>query len=111
MLGSMLSGTEECPGEVVSVNGNRYKEYRGMASRKAQLKWRVGQQHLKVLYLQFYKGSVYDILLDVKGQLKSGVSLSGANTIDELVLRAQWIEQTTATRNESSAHIYNKTPK
>ncbi len=112
MLGSMLSGTEECPGEIVSVNGHKYKEYRGMASRKAQLKWRGRSAAPEgVVSTVLYKGSVYDILLDVKGQLKSGVSLSGAATIDELVLKAQWIEQTTATRNESSAHIYNKTPK
>lgn len=106
MLGSMLSGTDECPGELIETGGKKYKEYRGMASRKAQLKWR-GRSGAPegVVSTVPYRGSVIDVLSDIEGRMRSGVTLSGATSLSDLVLKAKYIEQTVATIAESSAHI------
>jgi IMP dehydrogenase len=107
MLGSLLAGTDESPGEVVAdVSGEKYKYFRGMASRKAQVEWRGWSSTPEGVSTMIpYKGSVEDILVDLKGGIASGVSYSGAFGLEDLRRSAQFIKQTSAGMSESAAHI------
>ncbi|WP_413570513.1 guanosine monophosphate reductase [Bdellovibrio sp. HCB117] len=104
MLGSMLSGTIETPGEI--KNGK--KQYRGMASRAAQDSWRGGvptgmapegeSTQVNV------KGHVKDVILEVAGGIRSGMSYVNATTIAELREKALFIEMSANGIAESRAH-------
>jgi len=105
MLGSLLAGTDEAPGEVVAG----MKAYRGMASREAQEEWRGKSSAPEgIATTVSYKGSVEPIFNDLVGNIKSGLSYSGATTIASLQARAQFIRQTSAGQHESSTHILGK---
>jgi len=107
MCGSLLAGTEESPGQVISLpDGTRMKEYRGMASKDAQMNWRNKSSTPEGVasYIP-YKGSVTDILADLEGGIRSGFSYSGARTIAELQHKAEWARQTSAGTIESGTHI------
>ena len=110
MLGSLLSGTDETPGEVITfTDGSKRKAYRGMASRKAQEAWRGKSSAPEgVATTVHYKGSVTNILNDLVGGIKSGCSYSGARNLDELRTTAEWTRQSSASMTESSAHILGR---
>ena len=109
MLGSLLAGTDETPGEVVQLPSGMKKRYRGMASKDAQMDWR-GRYSSNEGVSTFidYKGSVMDILEDLRGGMLSGLSYSGCRTITGLQAKAQWTRQTTAGLSESKTHILGK---
>ncbi len=107
MCGSLLAGTEESPGQVISLpDGSRMKEYRGMASKDAQMDWRNKSSTPEGVasYIP-YKGSVTDILADLEGGIRSGLSYTGARTIAQLQHKAEWARQTSAGTVESGTHI------
>ena len=107
MCGSLLAGTEESPGQVISLpDGSRMKEYRGMASKDAQLDWRNKSSTPEGVasYIP-YKGNVTDILTDLEGGMRSGLSYTGARTIADLQHKAEWARQTSAGTVESGTHI------
>tara|TARA_R100001082_G_scaffold62107_1_gene34729 strand:+ start:1169 stop:2233 length:1065 start_codon:yes stop_codon:yes gene_type:complete len=106
MLGSMLAGTDQTPGQVFDNGNKRYKVYRGMASSEAQVNWRGKTSTPEGISTTIpYKGDVNNILADLKGGIQSGMSYSGAKTIQELQAKAQFIQQTSAGRGESHTHI------
>lgn len=107
MVGSMLSGTDETPGEVlVGAKGEKYKEYRGMASKEAQRDWRGKSSTPEgVATMVPYKGSVVDILQDINGGIRSGLSYTGVRSIKELQDRRHFILQSSAAQLESNTHI------
>ena len=106
MLGSVLAGTDECPGRVVSMNGQKYKEYRGMASAEAQMNWRGRTASLEgVASMVPYRGSVVPILQQLDNGIRSGFSYTGARTMDEFMAKCELIQQTPAGQMESSTHI------
>ena len=109
MLGSLLAGTDESPGEKIITLGGVKKEYRGMASKDAQIKWR-GRYSSNEGISTFipYKGSVETILEDLRNGIVSGFSYSGARTIMELQTKAKFIKQTNAGLGESRTHILGK---
>ena len=109
MLGSLLAGTDETPGEVVQLPSGMKKRYRGMASKDAQMDWR-GRYSSNEGVSTFidYKGSVVDILEDLRGGVLSGLSYSGCRTIKRLQATAHWTRQTTAGLSESKTHILSK---
>ena len=110
MCGSLLAGTTESPGRVLNLPDNtRVKEYRGMASRDAQMNWRnkTSTPEGVASYIP-YKGSVRLILEDLKGGIKSGLSYSGARNLDELRNKAEWALQTSAGTTESGTHIFTQ---
>ena len=109
MLGSLLAGTDETPGEVVQLPSGMKKRYRGMASKDAQMDWR-GRYSSNEGVSTFidYKGSVVDILEDLRGGMLSGLSYSGCRTIKRLQATAQWKRQTTDGLSESKTHILSK---
>jgi IMP dehydrogenase len=110
MCGSLLAGTSESPGKVISLPSNvRVKEYRGMASKDAQLSWRKKSSTPEGVasYIPF-KGSVREILQDLEGGIKSGLSYSGARNLTELRHKAEWARQTSAGTHESGTHIFSQ---
>ena len=110
MCGSLLAGTTESPGNVVSLPDNsRAKEYRGMASKDAQLDWRHKSSTPEGVasYIPF-KGSVVNILRDLEGGIKSGLSYTGARNLTQLRNKVEWSRQTSAGTQESGTHIFNQ---
>ena len=109
LCGSLLAGTTQSPGGIViHPNGYPVKEYRGMASKDAQLDWRNKSSTPEGVasYIP-YKGSVVDILQDLEGGIKSGFSYSGARSLTELRNKVEWARQTSAGTHESGTHILN----
>src|SRR5436853_1287980 len=116
MMGSMFAGTEEAPGETILYEGRSYKSYRGMGSLGAM------QQGAADRYFQDYeanadklvpegvegmvpyKGSVLTILYQLAGGVRSSMGYCGCRTIEEMRLRAEFIEITTAGMRESHVH-------
>lgn len=104
MLGSMLSGTIETPGEI--KNGK--KQYRGMASRSAQDSWRGGVpegmapegESTQVAV----KGHVKDVIFEVTGGIRSGMSYVNASSIAEIKEKALFMEMSSNGIAESRAH-------
>ncbi len=106
MLGSMLAGTDQSPGQVFDAGDKKYKVYRGMASSEAQVNWRGKTSTPEGISTTIpYKGDVNNILADIKGGIQSGMSYSGARTINDLQAKAQFIRQTPAGQAESYTHI------
>ena len=113
MLGSMLAGTDEAPGDIVEspLYCGKFKSYRGMASREAQEEWRGKSSAPEGISTMVpYKGPVENIFNDLVGNIKSGLSYTGATTIGGLQAKAEFIRQTSAGQSESSTHILNRTP-
>jgi len=104
MLGSMLSGTLETPGEVRQGR----KAYRGMASKQAQVSWRgsvpEGMAPEGEATSVSIKGHVRDVVLEICGGIRSGMSYISATSIKEVVTNASFIEMSHAGYNESHAH-------
>jgi IMP dehydrogenase len=112
MSGSLFSGTDESPGKVIEIDGNKYKEYRGMASYLATVKKMEldGSKVEQVVHVEGemtkvkYKGSVTPIINSLLGGLASGMTYVGAETIEKLKGKADFIEISSAGYHESQAH-------
>ncbi|MDP8886566.1 MAG: IMP dehydrogenase [Thermoproteota archaeon] len=118
MIGSLFGGTDESPGKTLVKNGKKYKMYRGMASFYASLgrKYReAGPQVVDsddlndyvpegVEAMVPYKGSVVEIIRQMAGGLRSGLSYCGAKTIPEMQNNAEFIKITSAGYIESQSH-------
>ncbi len=107
MCGSLLSGTTETPGEVFEGrDGFKYKSYRGMASKEAQMKWRGKYSSFEGVSSQVpFRGSVVMILEDIERGVRSGFSYTGAQNLKELQTKATFVRQTSAGLGESRTHI------
>jgi IMP dehydrogenase len=120
MVGSLLAGTEESPGASVVRDGQRFKVVRGMASLMANVDrqtiekgeldmedWeRVVPEGVEAVVP--YRGAVEDILHQLVGGLRSGLSYAGATSIKELQANAEFIRITPAGVKESGAHDVQK---
>ncbi len=116
MIGSLLAGTEETPGETFLVNGQMYKSYRGMGSLGAMKKGskdRYGQSNVKksgkfvpegIEGRIIYRGPAEKTLYQLLGGLKSGMGYLGAKTIKQLQKQARPIKITLAGKKESHPH-------
>ena len=114
MLGNLLAGTEEAPGEVVYYQGRAYKVYRGMGSLGAMMSRRsadrYGQEKLEKFVPEGiegrvpYKGKLSDVIYQLVGGLRSGMGYIGASNIKELQERAKFVRITWAGFKESHAH-------
>jgi len=107
MVGSMLAGTTETPGEVfLGKTDKKYKIYRGMASANAQNAWRGNSSTPEGISTTVpYKGSVEQILQNIAGGIRSGLSYSGARTLAEFQAKATFLLQSSAGQLESNTHI------
>ena len=113
MLGSLLAGCEESPGETEIYQGRQFKVYRGMGSLAAMAKGskdRYFQQDNKKLVPEGvegrvpYKGAVGDTIYQLMGGPRSGMGYTGCHTVDELRENAQFIQITAAGLRESHPH-------
>lgn len=119
MLGGMLSGTDETPGDLqdepiwhtaspAGFERRKFKIFRGMASKEAQedfmgsmSDWKAAEGvEIKV----DYKGPVTTVIADLMGGIRSGMTYCGANTIDQIRQRADWVEVTAAGMAEGRPH-------
>jgi IMP dehydrogenase len=116
MLGGLLAGTEEAPGEVELYQGRSYKSYRGMGSLGAM------QQGSKDRYFQDneanadklvpegiegrvpYKGSALNVIHQLIGGVRSSMGYLGCNSIAEMHEKAEFVEITSAGIRESHVH-------
>lgn len=107
MIGSLLSGTLQTPGEVIySTDGSRRKIYRGMASKEAQHNWRGKHSSNEGIATTVpVKGDVTEVIADLENGIRSGLSYSGARSIMELQINAEFIIQSASGRTESETHI------
>jgi len=120
MLGSLLAGTDESPGEMELMEGRRYKTYRGMGSMGAMQglgadRYASGQASAVgaasrklvpegVEGRVAYAGTLGDVVYQLAGGLRSGMGYAGAGTLDALRSGARFMRVTTAGRNESHPH-------
>jgi len=106
MVGSMLAGTDESPGNVfVDANGKRVKTFRGMASADAQKDANgIVSVAEGISTTMPYKGSVKNIIDQIRGGLGSGCSYSGSSTLFQLSAFAKYLEVSAASLNESKPH-------
>ena len=117
MIGSILGGTDESPGSLLTKNGKRFKVYRGMASLAATL----GRKSKETGYVSLeddlndyiaegveamvpYKGSITDILKQLTGGIRSGLSYCGAHSIPQMQENAEFIKMSHAGIAESQPH-------
>ena len=113
MLGSLLAGTRESPGQSVYFQGRRFKTYRGMGSLGAMNKGssdRYGQNSSGKLVAEGvegrvpYKGPLSDVIFQLMGGLRSGMGYVGANSLEELRKRANFTRITAGGLRESHVH-------
>ncbi len=113
MIGSMLAGTTESPGEIELYQGRSFKVYRGMGSLSAMAagsKDRYFQENAKKLVPEGvegrvpYRGSVSDIIYQMKGGLRSGMGYCGKATIEDLRKNSEFVRITNAGLLESHPH-------
>ena len=117
MLGGMLGGTDESPGSTITKNGKRYKFYSGMASMAAARRRKSKENNPSeaeddlndyvaegVEAMVPYKGSVIDILVQITGGIRSGLSYCGGHNIKQMQTNAEFIKMSRAGFSESQPH-------
>jgi IMP dehydrogenase len=116
MMGSMLAGTEEAPGEVFLYQGRSYKAYRGMGSVGAMARGSADRYFQKEVTDRMklvpegiegqvpYKGPIGPILHQMVGGLRAAMGYTGAKTIDEFQQKAEFVRITGAGLKESHVH-------
>jgi len=110
MCGSLLAGTDETPGKVMEdKGGHRWKIYRGMASKEAQINWRGKYSSFEGVSSRVpCRGPVLNILEDIERGIRSGFSYSGARNLSDLHAKATFVRQTTSGISESNTHIVGR---
>jgi IMP dehydrogenase len=113
MMGSMLAGTEESPGETILYQGRRYKIYRGMGSIDA-MREGSGDRYFQEKASKFvpegivgrvpYKGRVAETVYQLMGGLRSGMGYVGCNTLEELKVKPKFIQISQAGYKEGHVH-------
>jgi IMP dehydrogenase len=121
MLGSLLAGCEESPGELVFINGKQYKQYRGMGSLGAAQSRGRGRSYSKDRYFQGdvaddqfvpegvegqvpYRGPLAAVAYQLTGGLRQSMLYVGAHTVPELQERGEFVRITPAGLKESHPH-------
>ncbi len=116
MIGSMLAGTDESPGMIMTRRGHRYKASRGMASREATIDRNrkegndLTQEEIEEYVAEGveaavpYRGKTREVLTQLVGGLQSGMSYSGAQTVEDFQKKAIFVRMTGAGLRESGPH-------
>jgi IMP dehydrogenase len=116
MLGGLLAGCEETPGEVIEVYGKKVKTYVGMGSLSAMQRgssdryFQGGQKELSKLVPEGieatvpFKGPIADVLYQMMGGLRSGMGYCGCANLSDLKTKARFVKITNAGLNESHPH-------
>jgi len=103
MLGSMLAGTDESPGSLYFEGNNKFKSFRGMASKEANKDKDIAVAE-GVSTMIPYKGSVKDIIRDITGGLGSGCSYTGVDFLSNLYQDSMYTRVSPLTVKESLPH-------
>ncbi|MFQ5630445.1 MAG: IMP dehydrogenase, partial [bacterium] len=116
MLGNMLAGTEESPGDMAYMDGRAYKVYRAMGSVSAMKRgsadryFQADQKNVKKLVPEGiegrvpYKGKLSEVIFQLMGGLRAAMGYCGAQSIEKLQTNAQFIRMTAAGLRESHPH-------
>jgi IMP dehydrogenase len=116
MIGSMLAGTDESPGMIMTRRGHRYKASRGMASREANIDRNrkegndLTQEEIEEYVAEGveaavpYRGRAREVLTQLVGGLQSGMSYSGAHSLEDFQEKAIFVRMTGAGLKESGPH-------
>jgi IMP dehydrogenase len=116
MIGSMLAGTDESPGMLMTRRGHRYKASRGMASLEANINRNkregndLTQEEIEDYVAEGveaavpYRGKAREVLTQLVGGLQSGMSYSGVHSVEELQQQAVFVRMTGAGLKESGPH-------
>jgi IMP dehydrogenase len=122
MLGSLLAGCEESPGDLIFINGKQFKSYRGMGSLGAMQSRGQGRSYSKDRYFQAdvasddklvpegiegqvpYRGPLANVLHQLVGGLRQTMGYVGAATIDEMESKGRFVRITSAGLKESHPH-------
>jgi IMP dehydrogenase len=122
MLGSLLAGVEESPGELLFINGKQFKSYRGMGSLGAMQSRGLARSYSKDRYFQDdvtsdeklvpegvegqvpYRGPLEAVLQQLVGGLRSSMGYVGAQNVDQLHAKGQFVRTTAAGLKESHPH-------
>ncbi len=115
MLGSLLAGVEESPGEMILLEGRSYKVYRGMGSLGAMIngsadRYSQDQSVLNKLVPEGiegrvpYKGKLSDVIYQLVGGIKSAMGYCGVKTLKELQVKSKFVKVTDASVKESHPH-------
>ena len=116
MIGSLLAGTDESPGMVMTRRGHKYKASRGMASLEANIERNkregndLTQEEIEDYVAEGveaavpYRGKAREVLTQLVGGLQSGMSYSGAHSVEELQQKATFVRMTGAGLKESGPH-------
>lgn len=113
MLGSILAGSEESPGEEIIVNGKKYKNYVGMGSLAAMRRgsgdryFQKGNKKLVPEGIEArvpFKGKVQDVIFQLVGGIKSGMGYVGAKNINALIANTKFVKISNASLKESHPH-------
>jgi IMP dehydrogenase len=110
MVGSLLAGTTETPGEIhMNMEGVRWKTYRGMASKEAQIDWKGKYSSFEGVVSHVpHQGPVSAILEDLERGMRSGFSYTGARNLRALHSKAKFVTQTASGLSESHTHIVTR---
>jgi IMP dehydrogenase len=116
MIGSLLAGTEEAPGEMIIFEGRKFKSYRGMGSLEAMESgskdryFQDAEDNIKKLVPEGivgrvpFKGLVSEVLYQLVGGLQAGMGYCGTKTIEDLQVNGKFVKITTAGVKESHPH-------
>ncbi|MFD2035868.1 IMP dehydrogenase [Belliella marina] len=116
MIGSLLAGTEEAPGEMIIFEGRKFKSYRGMGSLEAMESgskdryFQDAEDNIKKLVPEgivgrvAYKGLVQEVLYQLVGGLQAGMGYCGTQTIEDLQKNGKFVKITAAGVKESHPH-------
>jgi IMP dehydrogenase len=112
MMGFVLAGTDETPGEIIEMNGEKFKIYRGSASYEVSLKKKEldGASDKEIISIEGektfvpYKGAVEPLIKRFLGSLASGMTYIGASSMKNLIGKVDFIEMTNEGIKESGAH-------
>ena len=116
MLGGLLAGCDEAPGDIIMINERKYKSYVGMGSLSAMQRgssdryFQGGKKELSKLVPEGieamvpYKGSVIDVVYQMMGGLRSGMGYCGCETVSDLKDKAQFVSISNAGLKESHPH-------
>jgi IMP dehydrogenase len=116
MIGSILAGTEEAPGEIIIFEGRKFKSYRGMGSLEAMDSgskdryFQDAEDNIKKLVPEgivgkvAFKGLVSEVIYQFVGGLKAGMGYCGTATIDDLREKGKFVKVTAAGARESHPH-------
>lgn len=106
MIGSLIAGTDEAPGQILETRGGLYKRYRGSASLETKVTHGQAARNVEGESTTIpYKGGVKYILTGLLDGVKSALSYAGSESIQEYQNKVEWVQVTNAGLNEAKPHL------